>query len=148
MRITTCTEDDFYTLWNFSNGTIPIINFVNSNGTMGTEANKAILKLYPEEMFEQFLKWINSSKKANYKIMKFEGYPPLINIIDQNHRIRVPGYRISKTLKQALRKQELGYNSIIAYFDDENAENIISNTWYNYVTAQKYYPSITRNDEE
>ena len=148
MRITTCTDDDFFTLWNFSNGTIPIINFVNDNGTMGTKANRTILKLYPEETFEQFLKWINSSKKTSYKIMNFEGYPPLINVISQNHKIKVPRHTLSIALKRALRKQEVSYSSTIAFFDDKHIEEIISSTWYNYITAQKYYPSIVENNEE
>jgi hypothetical protein len=147
MRITTCTDDDFYTLWNFSHGTIPIINLINSNGTMGTEANRAIRKLYPEEMFDDFLKWINLKKKSNFQVLKYEGCPPLINVIGANNKTRRYRYDISKTIRMAINRN-FQTTQTIAFFDNNYLVDAIDTTWIYGMTAQKYYPSIVRDDEE
>ena len=147
MRITTCTDDDFYTLWNFSNGTIPIINLINANGTMGTEANRAIRKLYPDEMFDDFLKWINLKKKASFQILRYESCPPLINIIGANHKTRRYRYDISKTIRMALNRN-FQTAQTVAFFDNDYLKEVIDTTWMYGLTAQKYYPSIVRDDEE
>jgi hypothetical protein len=147
MRITTCTDDDFYTLWHFSNGNTPIINLVNSNGTMGTEANRAIRKLYPDEMFDDFLKWINLKKKSNFQVLKYEGYPPLINIIGANNKTRRYRYDISKTIRMAINRN-FQTTQTIAFFDNNYLVDAIDTTWIYGMTAQKYYPSIVRDDEE
>ena len=147
MRITTCTDDDFYTLWNFSHGTIPIINLVNSNGTMGTEANRAIRKLYPDEMFDDFLKWINLKKKSNFQVLKYEDCPPLINVIGANDKTQRYRYDISKTIRMAINRN-FQTTQTIAFFDDHYLEGVIDTTWIYGMIAQKYYPSIVRDDEE
>ena len=147
MRIATCTEDDFYTLWNYSNGTIPIINLVNSNGTMGTEANIAIKKLYPDEMFDDFLKWINLKKKSSFQILKYDGCPPLINIIGAYNKVQRYRYDISKTIKMVINRN-FQITQTIAFFDNDYLEKAIDVTWIYGLTAQKYYPSIVRDDEE
>lgn len=147
MRTTTCTDDDFYTLWNFSNGTIPIINLVNSNGTMGTEANRAIKKLYPDEMFDDFLKWINLKKKSSFQILKYDGCPPLINIIGTNHKMRRYRSDIAKTIKMVINRH-FQTAQTIAFFDDNYLIDVLNITWIYGITAQKYYPSIVRDDEE